>query len=278
MSPFADPRTLSDEDLLHAVVRPGAQLRLSAGLRLSKVPPARDLWDAPIALRFDTQVCVLFMGALDAFDSVAGTLQTRASQQAPSSLRFQIETLATLRWLTEPRDTTERQTRSFALACRTIAAWAKLQMEDAGKNPDALAQVRQLRDWGRRLKDLASDNGIRVGHGLDRRRLLTKYGPGAFGYPVFSMLSEMGSHPSLVGLTFFALEPNNPEIAYTFGGAHMHRAFWAGQAFVQLWQTCEVVALALGWDEWLAGEPESFRNAIAPLLAETVRRRSPDPS
>ena len=72
---------MSDADVLQSVAEAGRQLLKSAQQMLAKLPPMKDdeRWSAPIPLRFEVQLAVLFMDALDAYDITAGILRNRAS-------------------------------------------------------------------------------------------------------------------------------------------------------------------------------------------------------
>jgi hypothetical protein len=77
-------------------------------------------WEAPLPLRFEGQLASLFLGALDAFDTTARILRARASQQAFNGLQFQVETLALIRWMTEPVEPRGRQERAYRVLCGQI--------------------------------------------------------------------------------------------------------------------------------------------------------------
>jgi hypothetical protein len=226
-------------------------------------------------LRFDSRsnwpVCS--SGALDAFDVTAAILRRRASQQAFNGLRFQMETVPLIRWMSEPTEPGERQERAYRVLCGQITRYAKFLLEDAGRDRDALQGVHAVRRWGERLREIAKQDGIEhLQRELGRRELFDKYFPKS-GYPMFSMYSELGSHPGAFGNLLFSLRPESREINYDLGQALVARAFWSSAALVFLWQTCEAIAKALGWDDWLREVVPIF-NAAGPLMSETARRRN----
>ena len=200
-------------------------------------------------------------------------LRRRASQQAFNGLRFQMETVPLIRWMSEPTEHHERQERAYRVLCGQITRYAKFLMEDAGRNRDALQGVHAVRRWGECLREIAKQDGIeRLQQELGRRELLDRYAPKS-GYPTFSMFSELGAHPGAFGNLLFSLRPESREINYDVGQAVVARAFWCSEALVFLWQTCAAMAKALGWDDWLKEVVPIF-NGADPLMSEAARRRN----
>jgi len=135
-------------------------------------------WEAPPPLRFEIQLASLFFGALDAFDVTTGILRRRASQQAFNGLRFQMETVALIRWMTEPTDPYQRQERAYRVLCGQITRYARFLIRDAGRDREALQGVHELRRWGERLREIAKQDGIEdLKQELGRPELLKRYGP-----------------------------------------------------------------------------------------------------
>jgi hypothetical protein len=247
----------------------------SAMQRQSEVGSIRDdeRWSSPLPLRFEGQLAVLFLGALDAYDVTTGILRARASQQSFNGLRFQVEALTLLRWMTEPDDARERQVRAYRVLCGQLVRWGRLLKEDARGEPDAVEGEDTIEQWEVRLRELAKLDGItHLRSEPDRRYLFTEYLTGG-GYPTFSMFSELGSHPGAVGNILFSLRAESREIDYSLGEAWLARAFWSAAAMVHLWQTCEVVARRLGWNEWLTKEALPIFTAAGPLIEDAARRR-----
>ena len=263
------PSDLTDEELLEAILTSGARLMHRARLKNAEMGSLTDdpRWEAPTPLRFEIQLASLFHGAIDAFDVTNEILRRRASQQAFNGLRFQMETVPLIRWMTEPTDPHERQERAYRVLCGQITRYGKLLMEDAGRNREALQGVHAVRRWGKRLQEIAKQDGIeRLQHELGRRELLDKYGSKS-SYPTFSMFSELGAHPGAFGNLLLALRPESHEITYDLGQALVARAFWCSAALVFLWQTCVATAKALGWDEWLKEVVPIF-NGASPLMLQ----------
>lgn len=146
-------------------------------------------------------------------------------------------------------------------------------MEDEGRDRDALQSVHDVRRWGERLREIAKQDGIEhLQRELGRRELFDKYFPKS-GYPIFSMYSELGSHPGAFGNLLLSLTTEGREINYDLGQAVVARAFWCSAAVVFLWQTCEAIAKALGWEDWLKEVVPIF-NGAGPLMLEAARRRN----
>lgn len=79
------PEEMSDQELLVAIVQFGGNLVRLCQEQQAGVGKIRDdaRWAlSPMPLRFEAQLHVLFLGAVDAFDVVASLLRARASQQA----------------------------------------------------------------------------------------------------------------------------------------------------------------------------------------------------
>lgn len=269
------PSDLTDEELLEAILTSGTQLFHRARLRNAEMGSLTDdpRWEAPAPLRFEIQLASLFLGALDAFDVTTAILQRRASQQAFNGLRFQMETVALIRWMTEPTEPFQRQERAYRVLCGQITRYARFLMRDARRDREALQGVHAVRRWGERLREIAMEDGIdHLQQELGRPELLKKYAPRS-GHPTFSMFSELGAHPGALGNLLFSLWPGSREINYDVGQAVVARAFWCSAAVVFLWQTCEAIAKAFGWDEWLQEVVPIF-NGAGPLMLEAARRRN----
>jgi hypothetical protein len=269
------PSDLTDEELLEAILTSGAQLFRRARQRIAEIGSLTDdpRWEAPAPLRFEIQLASLFLGALDAFDVTTGILRRRASQQAFNGLRFQMETVALVRWMTEPTEPQDRQERAYRVLCGQITRYARFLMQDAGRDRDALQGVHVVRRWGERLQEIAKEDGIEhLKREPKRRELLDRYLQGS-GHPTFSMFSELGAHPGALGNLLFSLQPGSREINYDVGQAAVGRAFWCSAAVVFLWQTCEAMAQALGWHDWLK-EVIPVYNRAGPLMLEAARRRN----
>jgi hypothetical protein len=269
------PADLTDEELLKAILMSGAQILHRATLRNAEMGSLTDdpRWEAPTPLRFEIQLASLFHGAIDAFDVTTEILRRRASQQAFNGLRFQMETVPLIHWMTEPTEPHERQECACRVLCGQINRYAKFLMEDAGRNRDALQGVHAVRRWGERLREIAKQDGIeRLHQGPGRRELLDRYAQKG-SCPTFSMFSELGAHPGAFGNLLFSLRPESQEINYALGQALVARAFWCSAALVFLWQTCEAMAKAPGWDDWLKEVAPVF-NGAGPLMLEAARRRN----
>jgi hypothetical protein len=101
------PDALSDAELIEAITEAGRKLWQCAKEGLAALGSVAEdpRWgSSPLPLRFELQLALLFLGALDAYDVVASLLRFRPSQQAFGGLRFQMESVAVIRWLVESDD------------------------------------------------------------------------------------------------------------------------------------------------------------------------------
>lgn len=270
------PPGLPDEELLEGIAEVGGRLLRTVKEKQAEVGSIRDdeRWGGPIPLRFELQLATLFLGALDAYDITTGILRSRASQQAFNGLRFQLETLALIRWLVERPEPRERQKRSYRVLYGQISRWAKLLKEDTGGEPVASGVVERVVAWQEQLRELAKQDGLNSPRSEpDRRYLFTEYVPES-GYPTFSMYSELGAHPGALGNILFSLRPESRTIVYTLDESFVARAFWSAAAIVHLWQTCETVSACLGWDEWLTAQARPIYEEAALLMDEARKRRT----
>jgi hypothetical protein len=265
----------SDAELLDAIIEAGSLLLQSGKAQLASLGQVDDdpRWNSPVPLRFDLQLATLFLGALDSYDVTASLLRARASQQAFNVLRFQLETLALIRWMSEPPDEAGRRIRAYRVACGQLRRAGRFLLEDAGKNREALELVHGVRAWGRRLQEIAAEDGIASLKGPPGRRDMLQLHGHTGGYPTFSMYSELGSHPGASGNLLFSLEPEATGISYDLQGALVMRAFFVAAAIMYLWSTCETVANALGWTKWLREATEIYTRRAGPLMMEASKRR-----
>ena len=236
---------VSDAALIESITRAGLGLSQSAKEKLASIGSIAEdpRWESsPLPLRFELQLAILFLGALDAYDVVASLLRARASQQAFSALRYQMESVAAIRWLVEPNDPKEMQHRAYSFLCGQLSRSGKFMLKDAGRDRDALDVVRRARESGRRLRDIATQDGFpSLKEAPQRKDLIPRY-LDERAKPRFDMLSEFGSHPGLIGLTLFAVQPETTELKHDLHGGHVARAFWIAVAIWQLWDTCEAVS------------------------------------
>jgi hypothetical protein len=269
------PADLTDEELLDAILKSAAQLFHRARLRNAEIGSLTDdpRWEAPVPLRYEIQLASLFFVAIDAFDVTTEILRRRSSQQAFNGLRFQMETVALIRWMTEPTEPQDRQERAYRMLCGQITRYARFLMRDAGRDRDALQGIHVVRRWGERLREIAMEDGIEhLQREPQRREMLDRYVQRS-GHPTFSMFSELGAHPGALGNLLFSLQPGSKEINYEVGQAILLRAFWCSAALEFLWETCEAMGKALGWDDWLKEVVPIF-NGAGPLMLEAARRRN----
>jgi hypothetical protein len=278
----AELAALTEPELLQHVIEGGGRLLEKAKQRLAAVGDLEDdpRWSAPLPLRFEPHLAVMFLGCIDAFAVGAQILGDRATQQAFGSLRFQMESFALINWLTEPSDPQARQDRSYMLTCDQIRRWQRLLIEDArrDRNRDAIDAAKHAREWGRRLREITAEDGVGELERPPRRmELFRDFGPKS-GYPMFSLLSELGSHPGAAGNTLFSVRPDTRKISYDMSGSWVARAFFVSVGVVYLCHTCEVVGKVLGWDDWVDETARPTYNAAAPFVYEAMRRRQAERS
>jgi hypothetical protein len=273
------PDQLSDRDLLTELVRLGDEVVRACQERQAYAGRIVDdpRWTHSVfPLRFEVQVHSLFLGALDAFDVVVHLLDTRASQQAFNMIRFQVETLALVRWMAESDDPQERQWRAYRVLCGQLARWSKILTQDAAKDPAEAQEVADRAEAAKeKLRQLAQeDYGRPPKEPLGRPQLFAKYLKEG-GYETFGMQSELGSHPGAAGNLLFAVDETKlPGITFDFRGAFGHRAYWAGTALLFLHLTIREVGVALGWKDWLDDTlAQMFKHAAPYLLAAAKRKR-----
>jgi hypothetical protein len=276
-----DLEALSDRELLEGLAGSGEQLLTAAREQLAAMGdvPDDERWtDSPLPLRFELQMCVLFLGALDAYAATTHLLRARVSQQSFGSLRFQMESLALINWMTKSPDTAERRLRAYKVVCGQLTRWGKILKEDADKDRDALDGVHHIRNWARRLRQIAAEDGIHHLKQAPKVRELFGYLDekqlgSVSGHPMWSLLSELGSHPGAAGLTLFSVDPLSSKISYDMTGAEIPRANWITTSIVLLWQTCQSVSKGLGWEQWLLNDAGPAYAASAPLILEVRGRR-----
>jgi hypothetical protein len=143
------PSDLTDEELLEAILTLGGRLLHAARKKLAEMGSLTDdpRWKAPPALRFEIQLANLFIGAIDAFDVMTAILRRRPFQQAFNGMRFQMETVALIRWMTEPTEPQVPQERAYRVLCGQITRYARLLIQDAGRDREALQVVHAVRRW-----------------------------------------------------------------------------------------------------------------------------------
>lgn len=278
MSPSSESaplRDLSDVELVRSIAQAGYKIWKCAMEQHETLGSVMDdpRWgSSPLPLRFELQLAVLSIGALDAYDVVASLLAARPSQQAFGALRYQMESVAVIRWLVEPNDQTERQHRAYRFLCGQLTRFGKFMLKDAGRDRDALSVVRSARDWGRKLRRIAGEDGFPSLKGAPDRAVLWSRYMDEGAKPRFDMLSELGSHPGLTGLTLFAAEPGSSNLKHDLQGGHVERAFWIAVAIWQLWDVCESVSRGMDWTIWLSTELFPWYEAAEPLIEEAIRR------
>ena len=272
------PADLSDIDLLRGIAAEGERLLATSKNRQAAVGSITDdsRWASPLPLRFEVQLATLFLGALDAYEVTSNILLNRASQQAFNGLRFQLETLALIRWLVQPTGASERQARSYRVVYGQITRWAKLLKEDASRGAVDSDVLDRVNAWKERLQELATEDGLTLNVEPDRKYLFNNFVPES-GYPTFSMYSELGAHPGAIGNTLFSLQLDSREIAYTLGEAYVDRGFWLSGGVTHLWNTCESIAPSLGWDEWLGSDARPIFVKATALMNEVLGRRRTEP-
>jgi hypothetical protein len=88
---------------------------------------------------------------------------------------------------------------------------------------------------------------------------------------MWSMYSELGAHPGVVGNLLLALDPESRTITFDREGSVVQRAFWSSASLTYLWMTCKSVA-GVGWETWI-NEAASIYARAGPFMAEASRRQ-----
>lgn len=273
-------RALSDEDLLRTLTRLGGKAVRTCQEKQAAAGSIADdpRWSSsPLPLRFQSQVHVLFLGALDAFDAVAALLDQRASQQAFGMIRFEAETLAMVRWLSEPADEETRTSRAYGTVEAQLERWQRVLERDAARGgpPDALDAPKRVEAVVMQLNQIAREDGYAepLPRPPGRRQLFDNYLPES-GWQSFAMYSELGSHPGAAGNLLFALDlQDSGKISFGLGGAFRQRAFWSGAALHFLLLVARQIASALDWNAWLESVMLRLVEEAAPYLNEAARRQ-----
>lgn len=271
--------TLSDEELLQALVQAGSGFIRACRERQADAGPVKDdpRWrNTPLPLRMEAQLHTLFLGVVDACDATTGLLAIRASQQAFGMIRFQAESVALIRWMTEPKDERERRKRAYRIANGQLRRWRGVLELDASKGPkEAHEAPKRVAALEKELAELAAEDGFsgRLREAPGRRYLFDKHLKEG-GYEAFGMYSELGSHPGSAGNLVFALdEATGGHISFRLGRAFRQRAFWTGTSLMFLLLAAREVAVALGWEEWLKESISPLVKSAEPYLKEAAERK-----
>lgn len=274
----SQPSELNDQQLLEALVEVSGEFVRSCQEQQAGVGKVRDdpRWTVVLLpLRFEAQLQILLLGAIDAVDVVAGLLAARASQQVFNVIRFQTETLVVARWMVESDDPKERQWRAYRLLWGQLSRQSKILSADASKGPAGTATTADEAEAATsRLEELMKEDGHpRPKQAPGRRDLYEGYLQEG-GYEAFGMYSELGSHPGGIGHVLFALaDEESGEVTFNLGGAFVERAFWLGVSLLFLHKTVVEVGLALGEKHWLEENLPPLVRRMEPLLEEAVRRK-----
>jgi hypothetical protein len=223
------------------------------------------------------------LGAQDALDVVVAVLRKRASQQALGGVRYLAETLVLARWLAQPDDPAQRRCRSYGITHGQLERLIKSLRREAGKDPGAKLVLADAETELADLKLLAAEDGIaHLRSAPDRPDLFGKHMPEP-GYPLFSSLSELGSHPPGLGHLHFALQTEDRQVRIDLGAGHVHRAYWLALAYELFALIVVPVAVVVGpdtWREWMESEGLALKRATEDLRFEAKDRfhRVSDPS
>jgi hypothetical protein len=268
-----DPAQLSDEDLLKIVVRIGGKLLEAAQRQIGRVSAAVDddaRWSAPQPFRFDVAYRYLLQEALDAYDVGAGALLVRASPQGFHAVRFQAESFALLRWLTESEEHRVRQERWARVLRRHLERMRK-SAHRLPDDPFASAALRRADEMIERLHEIVGQDGLDINPDPPSREVLFDTYDQE-GYAMFGLMSELGSHPGGAGVQFFSRRWGERTMDLNLSGALVPRALLAGMAANYLSNTLRLMAHVRGWSGWFDREASGVSDAASKLLFEAHRR------
>jgi hypothetical protein len=271
---------VSDRQVLNELVVGGEGLVGPFVQRLIDTGELRDLedWTQPFPARFEAQVRQLAIPCCDSLQWGLRSLQVRYSVMGGMSARFLGETLATLRWLSEPPSDRDRQRRSLQLLKRELDRTSKLY-DRAAKTatPGALRDgLRARRENLIRaldaLSDVAAARGIKVlSFPPDRPRMLEESIQREGGYRLFAISSEVAGHPGFLHLTPFE-SSDSGRVDVNLGEVVPIRLFWAVTQVELFARVVQVTADCMKWGEWFEGTFGSILDTLEPVRVEARKR------
>jgi hypothetical protein len=276
-----DPVRMSDQELRAAVYSCVRHVAEDVGQRRIKGSYGDGVvgdpeFRHPLALRTQHQVLLMATTAGEAAGLAAAGLNSWASTAALSHMRYLHETQALLAWLLQ--DEEGRETRSFGLAFDSIDVFRRFEeywMQAAKGDPEGKALARRFGELAGRMKDdlnaLAARRGISPPSKPDRGALFNAHNADIGGYPGFAVLSNAGSHPSVMQPLFLYGDTATGRTDFDFSGKHAERAHWIGEVGEALLTVLELAAPCLGWRDWDT-EAAALRAGLAPLRDEAARR------
>jgi hypothetical protein len=221
----------------------------------------------------------------DSFSLALLGLRANASAAALGPIRHLYETLAIVRWLTEPGPVEQRE-RALAITRRSIR-WVEDTYPHALEQLDETTDIEPLRRRLRNppsaamlkdLADIAREDGIRNDVEMPPRRdLFNKYMADAGGYLMFRVLSTMASHPGALQSGLFYGAPG-VGLDYDFKGLHLQRAYWLADATAIHLDLCRRCGPVCGWRgaEPLLGQLEASLSPLGSEIQARLRARKID--
>lgn len=275
MSAEADDRRILNELVLggQGLIGPFVQRLIDTG-------DLRDLdgWIQPFPARFEIQVRQLAIPCGDSLQWGLRSLQVRYSGIGAVSARFMGETLALLRWLSDPPSDADRQRRSLQLLKRELGRNLKL-FDGAAKTAatETLrtglhARSRSIAEAIGALSDLATTHGIKTLHlPPDRRRMLDRSIQREGGYGLFAVASESAGHPGFLHLAPFGVS-DPARVDVDLGKMVPLRLFWAVTQVELFARVVEVTADCMDWGDWFEGTFGAILDPLEPVRAEARSR------
>src|SRR5437762_1065545 len=95
------------------------------------------------------------------------------------------------------------------------------------------------------------------------------------GYPLFSSLSELGSHPRGLGHLNVALQMDRSDGRFDLSGGHVHRAYWMSIAYELFALIVDPVARIAGlevWVKWMDSDGLTLTRSTGDLRVEAKDR------
>lgn len=223
-----------------------------------------DDWSYPFPLNWELQLRYLWTGAADAFGVVAQFLPSRAAPSVLAQIRFLVETRCLVKWLAEPEEA--RQARGYRWTINELRDVRRILMGWSGHEEDKTPTLQQLKTMEKEVKQRATDDGVPLPKQPNMRSLLMTYG---YGYTVYAVLSDLGSHPGFASSLAFFRVPGKQKIDINLDSGKVSRAYFLGLAYEAFGKTVGTVAAARGWDE-LSSDVRDRINAAGPTLLEAT--------
>jgi hypothetical protein len=263
-----------DYETLRSLVVAGMGLIEAFDERLIATRPSDlDDWSVNFPASFEVQVFQLAIPCCDFMQWGLQASLVRYSGVAGVSTRFLAETLALIRWLSEPGDARSRQERSFRYLKQELnRTKSKLYERQLGResSPGVRNQLSKI------LADMEAtiDSLWETAEGLGfseltqppkRDEMLDDVLKLEGGYSLFAITSEFSGHPG-----FLMLAPFRGNI--DLSGQVLQRLFWVTTQIELLARLVQATGEALHWGSWFDESFLPLLNQVEPFRARARRR------